>query len=94
MSKLIASIICAAALSVAPAAYAVDVQNDDDTDHEISVAVGEATPVTILLKAGEKKTNLCNGETCVLIMNEITWEAADDDQFVVRYGELFVQTRG
>lgn len=94
MSKVIASIFCAAALTVAPAAYAVDVENQDDTDHEITVSIGDAAPMTVLLKAGEMKADLCKGASCVLMLNEKAWEAEADDQFVVREGELISQTRG
>lgn len=94
MSKVIASIVCAAALSLAPVAYAVDIENQDDTDHEITLSVGENGPVTFMLKAGEKKADICKGDPCVLMLNDSTVEAGEDDQLVIRDGQLTSQTRG
>ena len=94
MSKVIASIVCAAAMSLASAAYAVDVANQDDKDYEITVSIGEAAPVTFMLKAGEIKTDICGGGSCVLMLNETAWETGGDEAFVIKEGNLFSQLRG
>ena len=94
MSKVIASIVCAAAMSLASTAYAVDVANQDDKDHEITVSIGEATPVTFMLKAGESRSDICGGDSCVLMLNETAWETGGDEAFVIKEGNLFSQTRG
>lgn len=94
MSKVIASIVCAVTMSLASAAYAVDVANQDDRDHEITVSIGEAAPVTFKLKAGESMTDICRGESCVLMLDETAWETGGDEAFVIREGNLLSQTRG
>jgi len=94
MSKTLASLICAAALSLAPAAYAVDVENQDGTDHQITISAGDNGPVTMTLKAGEKKSNICSDQACVLQLNDNTWEAGPDDELVVKDGQLQSKTSG
>lgn len=89
MTKLLASAVFAAALVAAPA-YAVNIENQDGIDHEVTIAVGEGGPVTFKLKAGEKKMDVCGGEHCVLMLNESDWEGygAEDETIAVRDGKL------
>ena len=94
MSNVIASIVCAIAMSLASAAYAVDVANQDDKDHEITLSIGEAAPVTFMLKAGQSMTDICKGESCVLMLNETARETGGDEAFVIKEGNLFSRTGG
>ena len=94
MSKILASVICAAALSLSSAAYAVDIENQDGTDHQLTVSIGDNGPVTMTLKAGETKTNICSDQACILQINESTWEAEADQELVVKDGQLMDKNRG
>lgn len=88
MSKLIASACCAAVLAFAPAAMAVDVENQDSTDHKLSVAVGEGGPSTFTIKAGEMKRDVCGGKDCVIELNGKQWDGFNDEFVVIKNKKL------
>lgn len=94
MSKIFATACCAAAIAFAPAAFAVDVENQDDTDYVIGVAVGDGSPTTFTIKAGEKKFNVCGGETCVLELDGQNWDGYTDEQVVIKGKKLTIRPRG
>ena len=94
MSKLLASTCCAALLAFSPAVLAVDIENQDDADYEVSVMIGENAPTTFVLKAGEIKTNVCNGEPCVMELEGSSWEGEADEKLVVRDKKLQLSPEG
>lgn len=94
MSKILASACCAALLAFSPAVLAIDIENQDDTDHEISLMIGENAPTTLVLKAGEIKTNVCNGEPCLMELEGSSWEGEADEKLVIREKKLQLSPEG
>lgn len=94
MTRLLASALFAAALVAAPAAYAVDIENQDGIDHQVTVAIGDGGPSTFTLRAGEKKKDICGGEHCVLMLDNAEWDGMGDEMVVVKDGKMQLPTRG
>jgi len=95
MSKLLASALFAASLVAAPAVYAVDIQNQDGVDHEITVEMqstisNAAIPGPLTLKAGELHKNLCLDETCRVEFNGVEMSVGGDTGLIIKDGKLQV----
>lgn len=94
MPKILAIVCCAAAIAFAPTAFAVDVDNQDGTDYVIGIAVGDGSPTTFAIKAGEKKMDVCGGEACVLELDGQTWDGFTDEQVVIKEKKFITRPRG
>jgi len=96
MTKLFASAIFAATFIAAPAVYAVDIENQDGVDHQVTVTIGssDSAPYPFILKAGEKHMDLCLGENgCTVELGNSDWNGGGDTQLIVKGGKLAVQPK-
>lgn len=87
MNKLVTFSIAAVFACVAPQiAQAVDLVNEDDTDHIVMISEnGEETGITVI--AGESITDVCG--SCSLTLGDSDPVAADGDEIVVvKNGQL------
>lgn len=93
MTKLLASALFAATLIAAPAVHAVDIENQDAVDHQVTIAIGDGGPTTFTLKAGEKKSDVCRGEHCTLMLNNSEWDGLGDERVIVKDGKMNLPSR-
>lgn len=94
MTKLLASALFAASLVAAPAVYAVDIENQDGIDHQVTVEIDqgpEATaPWPFVLKAGEVNRNLCLDEKCSVEVNGQEMSVGGNTALIIKDGKLHV----
>lgn len=90
MAKLFTTAAIASALLFSASAYAIDVENQDATEHEVTTASGDGDPVTFKLKPGEIKRNVCGGEICNVMVDSKTneFEASKEGHLAIKGGKL------
>ena len=93
MTKLIASACCAAVLAFAPAAMAVDVENQDSVDYKLDIAIGDGGPTTMTIKAGETKTDVCGGSACVIELDGKNWNGFTNEHVVIKDKKLMTMPK-
>jgi len=98
MTKLLASALFAASFVAAPAVYAVDIENQDGVDHQITVEMqstvsNAAIPYPFTLKAGEVHKNLCLDETCSVEVNGVEMSVGGDTALIIKDGKLQVRPK-
>jgi len=98
MTKLLASALFAATLVAAPAVYAIDIENQDGVDHNVTILLnstisGATAPYPFTLKAGEVHKDLCMGEGCTVELNGAEWAGGGDTALVIKDGKLSVKPK-
>jgi hypothetical protein len=89
MSKLLATTAAFVAILAVPA-LALDIENRDGAEHQVTISVGEGGPTSLKLAAGKMLKNACSD-----VCNVQLETGAGAGQFVsIHYGEKAVISNG
>ncbi|MPY69083.1 MAG: hypothetical protein GEU92_03240 [Alphaproteobacteria bacterium] len=99
MSKLLATTAAAAAILFAYPSLAADIQNEDGTEHTVTIAVGDGGPQTMKLAPGKSLKGVCT-EICNVQLEsgpgagKFVATGDDRDVVVIRDGRIMLKPRG
>lgn len=79
------------AFLAAPAAYAVDLENRDRKDAEITINRDDGSSETITVKAGQKMNDICS--SCVILMGETSVEVRGREVATIQGGKVSTRSQ-
>lgn len=79
MKQALFGMLAAVALVPVPSAFAVDIHNQDQVDHEVSL-VTEKSEKKLVVKAGATAKDVC--PACIVEFNDDNFVEAEKDQVV------------
>jgi hypothetical protein len=83
----------AATICLAAPAFAVDIENEDETTYEVSTVGGNAELTNFELAPGAREADVCTGRCTVMVEGIGKVEADQDEIVIIESGRLLKEPK-